>query len=163
MVTKNGKKWKDTSNHWAKGSNADVIWKRIKSKLKGKPSWNKGKSYKAGKQHWNWKGGRYKELGYILVYLPSHPYADNDGRVREHRIVMEKHIGRYLSPKEVIHHINGVRDDNRIENLELLGSQSNHASNHGCDHLKEYQFRKGQNPWNKGEKSIHDTTKSNNK
>lgn len=59
--------------------------------------------------------------GYISVYYPSHPNAMKDGRVLEHRLVMEKHIGRYLRRDEEINHINHVRDDNRIENLEIVG------------------------------------------
>lgn len=48
-----------------------------------------------------------------------HPHADKGGRVYQHRIVMEEKIGRYLFPFETVHHINGVKNDNRIENLEL--------------------------------------------
>jgi hypothetical protein len=48
--------------------------------------------------------------------------ADKQGRVTEHRLVMERHIGRQLLTEETVHHINGVRDDNRIENLELWSS-----------------------------------------
>jgi HNH endonuclease len=71
--------------------------------------------------HYMWKGGRYKSSkGYILVYSPNHPYA-NDGYVFEHRLVMEQHIGRYLIPNvDDVHHINGVKNDNRIQNLQLL-------------------------------------------
>ncbi len=58
--------------------------------------------------------------GYKYLYRPEHPHA-NDGRyVAEHRLVMEEKIGRYLRPSEVIHHINGNKQDNKIENLMLL-------------------------------------------
>jgi hypothetical protein len=68
------------------------------------------------------KGGRYKHgKGYVYVLKRDHPFADNDGYIFEHRLVMEKQIGRYLVPNiDDVHHINGIKDDNRIENLQLL-------------------------------------------
>jgi len=57
--------------------------------------------------------------GYLIVKGEySHPRASN-GQIREHTVVMEKHLGRYLTANENVHHKNGIRDDNRIENLEL--------------------------------------------
>ena|SRR3990167_10242785 len=73
-----------------------------------------------GKKHYCWKGGRYKTTkGYIEIYKPEHPRARGGRYVAEHRLVMEKHLGRYLEPYEKVHHINGVKTDNRIENLEV--------------------------------------------
>lgn len=62
-----------------------------------------------------WKGGRHRtKTGYILIKKPEHPYANRTGYIREHRLVMEKFLGRYLKSEEDVHHINGIRDDNRI-------------------------------------------------
>ena len=81
-----------------------------------------------------WKGGRIKDAnGYIYILCPNHPYAikkDKKGSyVAEHRLVMEKSIGRYLKRSEVVHHKNGKTGDNRIENLELT-TNSKHCGNH---------------------------------
>ena len=57
--------------------------------------------------------------GYVVLRMPGHPMASTRGRVFEHRVVMAQHLGRDLLPHENVHHINGNRSDNRIENLEL--------------------------------------------
>lgn len=86
-----------------------------------------------GKLNPAWKGGKYLDRdGYILVYSPNHPYATKDNRVREHRLVMEKNIGRYLLPNEVVHHIDGNKQNNSIENLKLYSSNGKHLA----DNLK---------------------------
>ncbi len=75
-----------------------------------------------------WKGGiRHTSTGYILILKPNHPKATKKGYVPEHRLVMEKHLGRYLKENEIVHHINGIRDDNRIENLVVLTISKHHA------------------------------------
>ena len=77
--------------------------------------------------------GRIKSFyGYILIYKPEHPFALRQKRpyVPEHRLVMEKHLGRHLKPKEVVHHINGIKDDNRVENLKLFKNHSKHVKYH---------------------------------
>lgn len=60
--------------------------------------------------------------GYVFIYAPDHPYANASGYIAEHRLVVERRVARYLSPIEHIHHKNGIRDDNRSENLELLSA-----------------------------------------
>ena len=71
--------------------------------------------------HWN--GGRINNKGYILIHSPEHPACKNNKRkyVGEHRLIMEKHLGRYLKSDESVHHKNGIKTDNRLENLELWG------------------------------------------
>ncbi|MEY2419520.1 MAG: hypothetical protein QOG90_2200 [Actinomycetota bacterium] len=69
----------------------------------------------------NWRGGKTRtKKGYILMRALWHPRAPrNSGGVFEHILVMEAALGRYLHPDETVHHRNGVKDDNRLENLEL--------------------------------------------
>ena len=67
-----------------------------------------------------WKGGVNRiNTGYLKQIAKGHPYADKNGYVLQHRLVMEGVIGRHLTPGERVHHKNGKRDDNRPENLEL--------------------------------------------
>jgi hypothetical protein len=74
-----------------------------------------------GEKNHMWKGGKtITTKGYIRVLMDNHPYADTSGRVGEHRLVFEKYLGRYLTPAEDVHHLNGIKTDNRIENLQLI-------------------------------------------
>jgi len=76
----------------------------------------------------NWKGGKYKRNGYVFRYKPEHPFPNDCKKyVAEHRLVMEEKIGRYLTKDEMVHHLNGIRDDNRIENLQLLLKNQHHC------------------------------------
>lgn len=70
----------------------------------------------------NWRGGRGIDPvdGYVRLYMPGSPMASPNGYVREHRLVMANHLGRLLDPSELIHHVNGDRTDNRIENLQIV-------------------------------------------
>jgi len=100
-----------------------------------------------GFKHYNWKGGRYNARGYIRIHVPKHPYAVAGKYVFEHRLVMEKHLNRYLHPWEKVHHKNGQKDDNRIENLEvwtkrhLPGIRAENFNIHcpKCQHRIEYE------------------------
>lgn len=130
---------------------------------------------RAAEGHPEWKGGRILvKHGYVKVYCPEHPIcvATNKRReaaangkyyrraryVWEHRLVMENHLGRLLQPGEVVHHKNGVKDDNRLENLQLYASNALHLADdlkgrrpkwtqQGLARLHETAQRRRRTPW----------------
>lgn len=76
-------------------------------------------SGRTGKNSPSWKGGRTMKQGYVCVRMPDHPNAAKNGYVKEHILVMSKHIGRSLLKNEMVHHKDGNRTNNDISNLEL--------------------------------------------
>lgn len=74
----------------------------------------------AGQANGNWRGGRTRhKSGYVMIRAPGHPRSGQGNYVFEHILVAEELLGRLLIDGETVHHRNGVRDDNRPENLEL--------------------------------------------
>ncbi len=96
----------------------------------GKYAYNHYQPHFKGSDCYNYKGWTIDSHGYKLIYKPDHPYCSKRGYVFEHRLIMEKHIGRYLTKKEVVHHKNKIVDDNRIENLEIIVNQGEHSRIH---------------------------------
>ena len=82
----------------------------------------KGKgNTRRGSKHNAWKGGRHVSSGgYVLIYFPNHPAADKNRYVSEHRLVWEQTHNRLLPEGWVIHHLNGIKTDNRPENLVAM-------------------------------------------
>ena len=94
-----------------------------------------------GSKNYFWKGGIIKDKGYITKHKPEHPFTDFRGYVREHRLIMEEFLGRYLTKDECVHHINGIKNDNRIENLQLV-SKGIHYGKVNCPFCnKEFVIR----------------------
>ena len=124
---------------------------KMSNSLKGRTSSRKGillsdetkkkmsESHKGLKRNPSKYGGHRKRRqdGYIYVYVPDHPNSSKDGYVMEHILVMEEKIGRYITRNEVVHHKNKKRDDNRIDNLELMTVKA-----HASFHLKERWAKK---------------------
>lgn len=98
---------------------------------KGHIPWNKGKKHFAcaGPKNHLWKGGKITDKnGYVWIRKVNYPFEKN-GYIQEHRLIMERHIRRYLNPKEIVHHINEIKNDNRIENLRIF-NRAQHLNHH---------------------------------
>ena len=79
----------------------------------------------------NWKGGVHlSSHGYVKILLPKHHLSDSKGYAYEHRVVAEKKLCRPLKENELIHHLNGQKDDNREENIIVLETRSQHRTYH---------------------------------
>lgn len=84
-----------------------------------------------------WTHNKQKNYkGYVLVYRPKHPRADRYGRVFEHIVVWEEFNNKAVPAGYIVHHINEIKNDNRIENLKLM-SASEHSIYHNKNRKKE--------------------------
>jgi len=91
-----------------------------------------GKAQKewVGKKSPLWKGGKGISKQYVTVYTPGHPKASESNHVTEHRIVVEKAMGKYLPDNAVVHHVNGNKQDNRPRNLVVCQDNAYHKLIH---------------------------------
>lgn len=115
------------STRWTRWRQRDTLCSSCTAKLN---------SVRSGEKHPKWKGGRKRSRGYVYVpilstdpffVMATRRYKDH-GIVAEHRLVMACSIGRPLRADEVVHHINGTKDDNRRENLRLLNEHDHHSA-----------------------------------
>ena len=97
--------------------------------------------YMAGERNCNWAGGKYKtKRGYVMVMCVGHPRALRSRYVFEHILVWEKYHKVRLPKNYIIHHINGIKDDNRIGNLVALrGSQHKKLLSLMCRRIKKLE------------------------
>ena len=79
-----------------------------------------------GSKNNNWKGGRMiTSDGYIKIKMIGHYLSDCSGYVPEHRLVASKKYNVILKPTDIVHHLNGIRNDNRNENLVITDKKGN--------------------------------------
>lgn len=109
------------------GTRQRILDGQVRARAEGKGTHDFG----VGECNPSWKGGLIdRGYGYVHELCHGHPHADPQGYVRQHRLVMEKHLGRFLAPEEVVHHIDGDRKNNVIENLRLFPNESEHRRHH---------------------------------
>jgi hypothetical protein len=89
------------------------------------------KSRPGAKNH-NWNGGKSFDRGRVMLYRPKHPRANRHGYVYRYTLVMEKHIGRFLKPGELVHHKDENHQNDKRSNLKLMASQAEHARLHAA-------------------------------
>lgn len=100
--------------------------------------------YQVGKNAASYLSGRYiTDNGYVRVLHHEHQNSISTGYVLEHRLVMSSFLGRPLRKKELVHHKNHIKTDNRLENLEIL-TPSEHMSLHASERNRKYHSRCGE-------------------
>ena len=93
----------------------------------------------SGANNPNWRGGRLIDKdGYVLLHRPDHPNCNRHGYVREHRLVVEQAIGRYLDSVEVVHHLDNDAQNNVLSNLKLYPSNADHLGETLAGHVPEW-------------------------
>lgn len=106
-----GKPVLNKKSHRCKSCAMKHAWK-VRDKLQ-----NSLIGFRRGEHNINWKGGKHKAYGYMMLYIPEHPRANKTRYVFEHIVIWEKAHHQPLPDGWVVHHINGIRDDNRPQNL----------------------------------------------
>ena len=116
---------------WLRGTKG-LVKPNSGSFKKGQVAPNKGKKLPqiSGKNHWNWKGGRIIQQGYVCIKMPEYHSANSNGYVQRSHYIMEQKLGRHLKRGEIVHHINEIKTDDRPENLQLLKNISEHNRIH---------------------------------
>lgn len=110
-------------------------WVRFRGKLPPKHCWHcqiKILMQRHGSLHPMWKGGQTVQCGYVVIYKPNHPNHDINGYVKRGRLILESKLGKILLRQMDIHHINGIKTDDRPTNLMTL-SHSEHSRLHGLE------------------------------
>jgi hypothetical protein len=100
---------------------------------------------KFGSNNTKWRGGITRDSsGRVMILMPEHPFSNGWGYVYRYRSVVEQSIGRFLKPSELVHHVNGDKTDDRIENL-VLTNRSDHQKIHKHTRDKKGRFTHHEN------------------